>query len=152
MPVLLRAISLASSRTSGGAPRLSTTTIASVVVPSSSTSARACSGSWAPVAMFALKPPGMFSGNSSGVTSTAAAPARSVPSAPAANGGMAVKNKAQHKVTYECFMVASQGVGRLGGCRWVRGDGLSRILHAFIAAYKENNATIQHRQAEVVGQ
>ncbi len=58
-----RAIAFASSSTSGPAPRLSTTTIASVVVPSSSTSARACSGSCALSAMFALKPPGMFSGN-----------------------------------------------------------------------------------------
>ncbi|MBI2477845.1 MAG: hypothetical protein HYV60_04135 [Planctomycetia bacterium] len=77
MPVFSDAIAFASSSTSGDAPRLSTTSIASVVAPSSSTSARACSGSWALSAIFALKPPGMFSGNSCGVTSTAAAPARS---------------------------------------------------------------------------
>jgi hypothetical protein len=72
------AMALASSMTSGDAPKLSTTTIASVVAPSASTSARACKGSCALVARFALKPPGMFSGNSRGVMSTAAAPARSI--------------------------------------------------------------------------
>jgi hypothetical protein len=52
---------------------LSTTTIASVgraVVQHQS--ARACSGSCTLSAMFALNPPGMFSGNSFGVMSTAA--------------------------------------------------------------------------------
>ena len=45
MPVAFDAIALASSSTSGATPRLSTTTIANVVVPSSSTIARACRAS-----------------------------------------------------------------------------------------------------------
>ena len=76
-PVLPAAILFASSSKSGPSPRLSTTTSASVVVPSSKTSARACNGSCALVAIFPAKPPGIFWGNSVGVISTTAAPARS---------------------------------------------------------------------------
>ena len=51
------------------------TTQTTLVFPSSRTKARAFSGSWTPVAIFELCPPGMFTGNWVGVISVTAAPA-----------------------------------------------------------------------------
>ena len=51
------------------------TTQTTLVFPSSRTNARAFRGSWTPVAIFALWPPGIFTGNWVGVISVTAAPA-----------------------------------------------------------------------------
>ena len=67
---------LARSSNSRGIIRLSATTIASFVVPSSSTSARANRRSWTVSAFRSRNPPLTITGSVVGVISTAAAPAR----------------------------------------------------------------------------
>ncbi len=76
MPVFLAASAFASSSSSRGIMQLSTTTMASLVVPSSRTRQRAWSGSCAEVALRSANPPFTEMGNFSGVTSIAYAPAR----------------------------------------------------------------------------
>ena len=75
IPVAAFAIDLASSSTSRGIIRLSTTTIANLSLPSLSTTARDISRSCARVADRCWNIPLTTTGNCNGVTSTAAAPA-----------------------------------------------------------------------------
>ena len=76
IPVSRLAITFAASINSRGIMHVSTTQIASRVLPSSRTTARAQSESSAFVAVLSVKPPFTTMGKVAGVMSTVAAPAR----------------------------------------------------------------------------
>ena len=71
IPAFFSASVLAASINSFGIMQLSTTTIATIVFPSSRTRHRAWSGSWAAMALRSANPPFTETGNFSGVTSCA---------------------------------------------------------------------------------
>ena len=80
MPVSFSARAFAASSNARGMWQLSTTTMATFVLPSSNTSARACNGSAALCAMVRPKLPISRTGHSRGVISAANAPARNAAS------------------------------------------------------------------------